>query len=72
MGGLTNPGRLSVAECHRAEGPKQVDGEGREPSPVGAARLVMGGARAAYGTVMVVPSPVAVTEKVPEVLDAYP
>ena len=53
-------------------GSEQIDGGEREPSPVGTARLVMGGARAAYGTVMVVPSPVAVTEKVPELLDAYP
>jgi hypothetical protein len=30
----------------------------------------MGGARASYGTVMVVPSPVAVMVNVPAVLDA--
>src|SRR5712692_5130135 len=38
-------------------------GEGQKPSPVIAARLVMQArARGPYGTVMVVPSPLAVTE----------
>jgi hypothetical protein len=48
----------------------KTDGEEREPFPVDAKRPVMGGARTSYGTVMVVPSPVAVMENVPAVLDA--
>ena len=42
--------------------------EGLGPLP----RPVDNGWMVGYGTVMVVPSPVAVTEKVPELLDAYP
>jgi hypothetical protein len=46
------------------------DGEGREPFPVDTKRPVMGGARSSYGTVMVVPSPVAVMVNVPDEFDA--
>ncbi len=48
----------------------KTNGEGREPFPVDTKRPVMGGARSSYGTVMVVPSPVAVMVNVPAVLDA--
>jgi hypothetical protein len=47
----------------------QANGGGREPSPAGTARLVMGSARAAYGAVTVVPSPEATMENVPALLE---
>ena len=62
---------MSLSVSHSAgRGDLKTDGEGREPFPVDTKRLVMGGARTSYGTVMVVPSPVAVMENVPAVLDA--
>src|SRR3979411_3491925 len=42
-----------------------------EPPPVCATRLGMCGGWLLYGRVMVVPSPVAVMENVPAVLDVY-
>ena len=48
----------------------KTNGEGRGPFPVDTKRPVIGGARSSYGTVMVVPSPVAVMVNVPAVLDA--
>ena len=70
---MTIPGHLLVAERQpfgRGGRPEKANGEGLTPFPVDTKRPVMGGAWSCYGTVMVVPSPVAVMEKVPAVLDA--
>ena len=69
---MTIPRHVLVAgrQPFGGAGDLKTGGEGREPFPVDTKRPVMGGAWSCYGTVMVVPSPVAVMENVPAVLDA--
>jgi hypothetical protein len=65
------------AICHGLRGPNGVGPPAvpRETRDAGPSRgwrpLVLKPLRGAYGNVMVVPSPLAVTEKVPVLLDVY-
>jgi hypothetical protein len=70
---MTIQGHLIVSECQsfgRGWRALKPTGKGESPSPSTPSAPVMEGARSTYGTVMVVPSPVAVMVNVPAVLDA--